>query len=180
MPVEMDIKIEDRRVRRLLEKISTRIRNTKPVMGVIGEIVQTSIQRNFEVGGRPTKWPALSKHTIARRTAQGKWPGQILVVQGRLRGIVYQAYRDRVKVSANQPQAAVQHFGAKKGSFGTVAARVGAHIRRLKSGKEVSVKAHTKTSKMPWGDIPSRKFMLVQDEDWNEMADALGDFLLRL
>lgn len=180
MPVELDVKIDDRRVRRLLEKISTRINNTRPVMGVIGEIVQTSIQRNFEVGGRPTKWAGLSKHTIARRTARGKWPGQILVVSGRLKGIVYQAYNDRVKLSANQPQAAVMHFGAKKGAFGTITARVGAHIRRLKSGKEVSVKAHTKKQKLPWGDIPARPFMLVQEQDWDEIRDALGDFLLSL
>lgn len=180
MPVEMDIRIRDQRVRRLLEKIGARIRNTKPVMGVIGEIVQASIQRNFEVGGRPTRWAALSRHTVARRTAKNKWPGQILVMTGRLKGIVYQAYQDRVKFSANQPQAAVMHFGAKKGSFGTVTARVGAHIRRLKSGKKVSVSAHTRASKMPWGDIPARPFMMVQETDWKEIQSALGDFLLRL
>jgi phage gpG-like protein len=180
MPVEMKVDINDRRVRRLLTKIAARIRNTKPVMGVIGEIVQASIQRNFEVGGRPEKWKSLSRHTIARRAARNKWPGQILVVSGRLKAIVTQVFSDQVKISANQPQAAVMHFGAKKGSFGTVTARVAAHVRRLKSGKEVTVSAHTRMQKMPWGDIPSRKFMLVQEEDWKEMSAALGDFLLRL
>jgi phage gpG-like protein len=40
------------------------------------------------------------------------------------------------------------------------------------------VKAHTREMTLPWGDIPARSFMLIQDDDWDEIKDTLADFLL--
>ena len=179
MPVNIDIKIEDKEVKELLSRIQTKAKNLRPVMSIIGEIVQTSIQRNFEAGGRPKKWKPLSPATIARRKEQGRWPGKILAIRGGLfRSITYQAKNDRVEIGANIKYAALHHFGAKKGKFGTVTAQVKSHIRQLKTGKTSSVSAHTRQTKIPWGNIPARPFMMVHDEDWKEIKDSLRDYIV--
>lgn len=176
--MQLNVTIKDREVRDLVSRIQRRFHSPKPAFEIIGEIVQASIQRNFERGGRPRKWRKLSKVTKALRKKQGKWPGQILVRSARLKSIVYRASSDQVAFAANEKYAAVQHFGAKKGSFGTVTANIQAHTRRLKSGQKTTVKAHTKKMKLPWGDIPARRFMMVHKEDWDEIREALTDFIL--
>lgn len=177
MPVNIDLTIDDRAVRELLAGLQAKLNRMQPAMSVIGEIALESIQRNFEVGGRPDKWAPLSEGTKARRAANKKWPGQILVVTGALKSIVYQATEDGVTLSAHKKGAAVMHFGAKRGEFGSVTATVGAHVRKLASGKTSKVRAHTRRQVMPWGDIPARPFMVIQEEDWTEMVAALSDYL---
>ena len=124
---------------------------------------------------------ALSPATIIQRQRERKRPGQILIRSGKAGGLLgrinYSPRNDRVTVSANKVYATTHHFGAKKGQFGTVLAQIPAHIRTLASGKKVSVKAHSREMKVPWGDIPARPFMMVQGEDWDEIRETLLDFL---
>lgn len=179
--VALEIKPKDQRVQELLTGIQDHLSDMRPAFGLIGEIVLSSIQRNFEAGGRPRKWKPLSPVTIAQRQREGKWPGQILVRQGVAGGLMgglnYRPHKDRVEVSDNKEYAALHQFGARKGQFGTVDARVRAHLRRLKSGKTVKVRAHTRQTALPWGDIPARPFLMVQDEDWEAIREAMADFL---
>ncbi|WCK55427.1 phage virion morphogenesis protein [Aneurinibacillus sp. Ricciae_BoGa-3] len=49
-------------VERAFEELARRSINTKPLMGIIGHIMQQSIAKNFEVGGRPA-WKPLSPFT---------------------------------------------------------------------------------------------------------------------
>lgn len=173
----------------------------RPAMNEIGEIVQASIIRNFEDSGRP-RWQSLRPSTIEARKKQNKWPGQILVRTGNLKRIHYKATKQKVTVSPSaqaSKYAALHQFGARAGSFGTVAARVKRHLRsniRTKSGTlkwgeyinsrlhgrkdagKVWVKAHTRMVRLPWGDIPARPFMLVQDEDVADMTEAISDYLI--
>lgn len=174
--------IKDKQVKDMLSRIDDKLRNLKPAMEIIGETVTASVLRNFEAGGRP-KWAKLSSVTKAIRKKKGKWPGQILRQSGALSKIVYQASSSKVVVSANEKYAATQHFGAKKGEFGTVTVvqSVREHIRKHKSGKSYRVKAHSRTRKnvpVPWGDIPARRFMFMQKEDKKEMHTALEDYIL--
>jgi len=151
----------------------------RPAMNEIGEIVQASVIRNFDEGGRPRRWKRLSPATIEARKKRNKWPGQILVRTGNLKRIHYMATKNRVEVSPSaqaSKYAAVHQFGARAGSFGTVTARVKGHLRNIR-GKQVRVAAHTRRMRLPWGDIPARPFMLVQDEDVADMAEAISDYL---
>jgi len=174
--VSLSIEIKDHGVQEMLARIQRRVKDLTPAMRIIGEIVRTSIVRNFELGGRPRKWRPLSPVTLARR--KGK---KILMVQGLGGGLAgsihWTAHSDRAVIGTDKAYAAVHQFGAKKGSFGTVEAQVKAHIRRLKSGKRVSVRAHTRKMKLPWGDIPARPFMMVQPEDWEEIKAELAEFI---
>ncbi len=186
---DFEIEIKDSGIRDLLERIERRVNRLKPAMGLIGEIALGSIQENFEKGGRPAGWAPLSQTTIAIRKRLNKWPGRILVrsgvAGGLLGGITYRESDDDVRLTANKPYDTTHHFGAKKGSFGTVAATVKAQTRKISQAfgrpiepRDVTVKAHTRKMSLPWGDIPARPFMMVQNEDWEEMMDTLVEFLL--
>jgi len=179
---EIDTSIKDEQVKLMLSRIDDNLRNLKPAMEIIGETVTASVLRNFEVGGRP-KWAKLSLMTRAIRKKKGKWPGQILRQSGALSKIVYQASSSKVVVSANEEYAATQHFGAKKGEFGTVTVvqHVREHMRKHKSGKSYKVNAHSRTRRnvpVPWGDIPARRFMVVQKADKQEITAALEDYIV--
>ena len=112
--VAVNIKIDDREVRKLLAGILKRIGNPGPVMKILGAIVRTSVVRNFEKGGRPTKWQALSPETL--KTKKGT---AILREQGMAGGLMgsvnYKPFNDKVVVSANKVYAAIHHFGGKAG-----------------------------------------------------------------
>ena len=181
MTTRTGIVIRDARVRRILRRLQARMDDMRPAARVIGEIVVESVQRNFEAGGRPAPWKPLSETTKTRRRAKGKWPGQILVVHGVSGGLMgavnYRAGTDRVTIGTKKAYAAVHQFGARQGEFGAVMARVKSHFRKIR-GKRVRVKTHTRHQELPWGDIPARPFLLVQDEDWAEIRRSLAELLL--
>lgn len=185
---DFEIEIKDSGIQEMLAMIEQRVHNLKPAMGLIGEIALGSIQENFEKGGRPS-WEPLSQTTINIRKRINKWPGRILVrsgvAGGLLGGISYRPGDNDVTLSANKPYATTHHFGAKKGSFGTVAATIKEHIRKINQAfgkpiepRDVKVKAHTRKMTLPWGDIPARPFMMVQDEDWTEIKETLAEYLM--
>jgi len=97
----------------LFNKLLARMDNLRPVMGLVGEIVQNSILENFRVGGRPKKWKKLASITIKERMSIGKWPGLILVRRGMAGGLMgsisYRPSRDKVVLSANKEYAARQN-----------------------------------------------------------------------
>jgi phage gpG-like protein len=163
------ITIDDKRVRRMLQEVERRLDDATPAYRDIGEIVLSSIQRNFEAGGRPKKWEA-SK----RAEEEG---GQTLVDKAVLKNSLnVKPGRTFVKIGTADVRAAVLNFGAEAGSFGTFEVQVREHVRKM-GGKSHTVKAHARKTKLPWGDIPGREFMLVQDEDVDEILATLGDYL---
>ncbi len=147
----IDIKIDAKEVSHLVKGMAERMGNAKPAMEIIGETVFSSIQRNFEEGGRPDSWAYLRPKTITAREKKMKWPGQILVIKGvgggLLGSISYDAEPNRVTISANKEYAAIHHFGGQAG------------------------RNHAAT-------IPARPYMLVQDEDWPEITMALNEFIM--
>ena len=88
MPVEIKITPKDLGAEKRVTEMLQRVKNLRPALKIIGEIGLTSIQRNFEVGGRPKKWKPLAPSTIKQRRRQGKWPGQILVRRGMSGGLL--------------------------------------------------------------------------------------------
>ncbi|RLC27258.1 MAG: phage virion morphogenesis protein [Deltaproteobacteria bacterium] len=174
----MDIQIEDHGIQSLLRRIQRQTQNLTPAMNIIGQIVRTSIVRNFEKEGRPQKWKAHSETTEKRR---GKGASILREESHLMNSIHPKAYFDRAEIGTNRVYAAVHQFGAKKGAFGTfsVMQQVKEHIRKIK-GKSQKVRAHKRTRRMsvPWGDIPARPFMLVQTEDWDKIRESLSDYIL--
>lgn len=182
--VSLSITIKDEEIKRLLADIQRRMGNLTPAMKIIGQIVRTSIVRNFEKGGRPAKWKPLSPITLARRKGR-----KILMDRGMgggLAGSIHsRADKDSATIGTNKIYAAVHQFGAKKGSFGTVEAEIKTHMRKITQifgrpvkPRKVTVRAHTRKMKLPWGDIPARPFIFVHPEDWDEIRESLNDFIL--
>jgi phage virion morphogenesis protein len=101
-----------------LAALSAKMKNMTPVMKTIGQVIRTSIQKNFEEGGRPQGWIKLSPATVGKKR---KGAGKILVDSGRLKNsIKVQAFSDRVEVGTNVIYAAIHHFGGQAGRGGKV------------------------------------------------------------
>ncbi|MBW1666852.1 MAG: phage virion morphogenesis protein [Deltaproteobacteria bacterium] len=182
--VGLKIEVKDKEVTRLLQRLQRRMANLTPVMSAVADVVRTSVVRTFEKEGRPRPWAGLSPvtvklrgraHPILRR--QGFAGGLMGSIHGR-------GYRDRAEIGTNKVYAAVHQFGAKRGSFGTVEVRIPAHTRRITQAfgrviepKVIAVREHTRKMVLPWGDIPARPFMVVQDEDWEEIKETVLDAL---
>ncbi|RJR20562.1 MAG: hypothetical protein C4582_08985 [Desulfobacteraceae bacterium] len=144
----MKVTVHEEDVLRQLGIVARRMENLRPAMSEIGEIIRTSVERNFMVSGRPRWKPSV------RAKLQG---GQTLSDTGRLRNsITVRASERSVSVGTNVVYAAVHQFGAKKGRFGTIAAAVNGYLRRTASGKKTTVRAHTRRMTLPWGNIPTR------------------------
>lgn len=158
---------------RIFTALSDRMRDMTPVYDEIGEIMIESVQTNFEQGGRPNKWKE-SK----RAREQG---GRTLIDKGGSGGLLGSIHRvpsnSKVIIAAGKVYAATMHFGAQKGEFGTVMARVGAHNRMSVNGREYRVAAHTRRQLVPWGNIPARPFMMIQTEDIEEINKAVINYL---
>jgi phage virion morphogenesis protein len=149
---ELTVTLDNKETQKLFQRLKERSHNLSPVMKVIGETILTSIQRNFEVGGRPKKWQSLAKATIREREKIKKWPGQILVRKGISGGLLgsisYKALSDRVLVSATKKYAAIHQFGGKAG-------------RGLKV------------------IIPARPYLMIQDEDIVEIKEIVRDHVMK-
>lgn len=169
--MRLDVEIEDARVRTMLDGVADRLGSMRPGLAAMGEVVRTSIERNFRAGGRPTAWKK-SKRALDEG-------GATLVDSARLKNsLTVRASDTEVAVGTSVIYAGVMHFGAERGEFGTVQAQIREHTRVLATGKTVQVRAHTRPLTLPWGNIPARPFMLVQEEDWPVMVAQLADFLM--
>lgn len=141
-----------RQIRRAIE----RGRNPDDLWNRIGERLDESIQYNFEQGGRPQRWPALSMATLMhmrgpalKRKSQGRFDfglrtgaakriarHQILVGKGRLaKSIAYRYSDTEFQIGSNLIYARIHQFG---GQAGRKSARV---------------------------TLPQRAYLVIQDDD---------------
>lgn len=154
--MQIHITIEDGQVRAMLGKLAGRLQNMTPVMRNIGEIVRTSVERNFEAGGRPDKWPL-----SGRVKKEG---GQTLSDTGRLRrSFTVRAYNDRAEVGTNVKYAAIHQLG------GVIMAKNKPYLK-FKTGDRWAQKKQV--------TIPARPFLMVQDEDWEKMRRYLAGYIV--
>lgn len=151
------IEIDDREVREALARLQARVSNMQPAMHDIGELLAERAKQRFETSTAPdgSRWApnkpstllaylrktagnfkkdgGLSKKGAARATGKKPLIGESRRLSGE---IFYRAGSDSVIVGATPIYARVQQFGAKKGSLGPRA---------------------------PWGDIPARPFLPVDE-----------------
>jgi len=162
--MEINVEIKDAEVKSMLERLISRVKKATPAFREVGQIVRRSVIRNFEVGGRPEKWKPLAAATILKgirkkeytRTgtlkayAKRRITGRkILVDTGTLRNsISVEAYPDRAVVG---PKGSIPY--ARIHQLGGQAGR----------GHKVN--------------IPARPYLMVQDEDWIEIKNALVRYL---
>lgn len=181
----IQIKVNDRLVKQNLADLLGRMRNKRPGLKIIGQIIRTSVVRNFEKGGRPQKWKPLKKATLAQKKGN-----KILINKGfdggLLGSINVKATESSVSVGTNKKYAAIHQIG---GTIKHPAHERIIHFKTFKAGPRKGKTLFSKANKASHGmktavgayniKIPARPYLLVQDEDWPEMRAALNDFLLR-
>ncbi len=164
--MQITIHADNAEVNRALAGLSARLRNLRPVMKEIGEIVRTSVERNFAAGGRP-KWDE-----SARVKREG---GQTLSLTGSLRRSfarhdAVQAGNDRVAVGTNVDYAAIHQLGGKTGP----------RVIKPKKAKALfwpGARRPVKSVNHPGSVIPPRPFLMVQNEDWTEIKNVINRYL---
>lgn len=172
------ITIRDEAVQANLAGMAFRARDLSGGMKIIAQLVLASVQRNFEVGGRPNKWAALKPSTLKKR----KSGGGPLVVQGFGGGLLGSVHAEsnanQAIVGTDKIHGAVHQFGAKKGSFGMGLAgnfrRTGV-MGSLERGGGWDLSAYRP---LPWGDIPARPYLILQDVDREDSLEALAKFVV--
>ena len=142
-------KYDDRKMQKRVAKAIRQCEDLSPVLEIIGEIGTTSIQKNFDEYGRPA-WPELAASTMAQRKKTKTWPGQILVVSGKLKQISTDVSSNSVIWSPGpgaEDYAAIHNFGGMAGR-----------------GKKTK--------------IEQREYLLLQEEDKIEIHLAVKDHVL--
>ncbi len=135
-------------VQATLAEFLHRFDHTLPAMEIIGETLSASVRRNFEKGGRPESWEALSPVTLALKDGQGSTlVGRGGAASGLLGSIHYQAEDSAVYVGTDKIYAATHQFGRDGGGWGGA-------------------------------DSPARPFLMIQNEDVPEMVEALKDYIM--
>jgi phage gpG-like protein len=147
------IDIDDREVRQALENLRRRASDMKPAMHTIGQALMEGSRERILSGRDWTGQPFApnSPTTLARKKGKKPLIDTKSFVSGRLH---YEASADSVTVGSSAVQAAVLQFGAKKGAFG--ATRRGA--------------------KIPWGDIPARRYLPIRED--GQLDDAARSLIL--
>lgn len=165
----ISLKIDRTQLEKELGIVLHNLDDKHQAMKDIGALGVSSIQLNFHVGGRPKKWAKPKRRD-----------GQPLRDTDRLmNSINARAGKDNVVIGTNDIRAAVLHYGAVKHSFGTFTFTVPAHDRKTAGGKTTRVRRHERTVKLPWGTIPPRNFVLLQDEDLLDAQDILARHIVR-
>jgi phage gpG-like protein len=183
------IEVDDAAVRRLFAAVQSRAKNLAPFYKATGTVVSQSIRHNFDVGGRysavgswrggSTRWKPLSADAFLARfgkkdfkktgalseSGRGKAGNRrILQRDGHLlQSITFNVTFDGVEVGTNKIYASTQNFGAKN------------RVIKAKNKKTLSFffGGAQRFPKQVTVTIPARPFMVVQDEDV-EQIKALG------
>jgi phage virion morphogenesis protein len=101
------IGIDFARLTRRLQEAARRAQRMSEAFDEVGEIVLRSIRRNFDEGGRPSKWPARSTKYTGRRAGN-----KLLIDTGRLlNSITRRSTPSYAEVGTNTVYAATHHFG---------------------------------------------------------------------
>lgn len=174
----LEITVDDAALKAELEKLAAKLADLTPFFNDVGETLLNSTRARFQSQTAPdgTPWAPLAPAYAARKPRHKTKP---LTLSGVLRGtLVKKADQNSLRIGTPMIYGAVHQFGAAKGGFGTVTARVNAYTRRTRTGS-AAVRAHTRQMRVPWGDIPARPFLGLSDEDRNDLLDALREYLAR-
>jgi len=103
------IKVSAAALQDALREAGSRVRNMRPAYREVGELMVSSILRNFAASGRPEKWKPLA----AARKRGSAAAAKPLIDTGKLRGsITAQANNREVRIGTNVVYAATHQFGS--------------------------------------------------------------------
>jgi phage gpG-like protein len=147
------IDIDDREVRQALEELRRRTSNMKQAMHTIGQALTEGSRERILSGRDWTGQPFApnSPVTLARKKGNKPLINEKTFVTSRL---FYEADASSATVGSSAVQAAVLQFGAKKGAFG----------------------ATKRGAKIPWGDIPARRYLPIRED--GQLDDAARSLIL--
>jgi len=173
---ETFFEVDDERVIEDFNSVIRLLRDPRPFLEEAGAVIVSSIQKNFDVGGRYSdvgdwrggtrRWRPLSVLTLfgslgkrggkffkkrggLKKRGERRLSGKkILVAEGHLMGSInFEVRRDALVIGTNLPYAAIHQFGGKAGR--------GHGVR-----------------------IPARPYLVIQDEDLEEIRNIGNDYLL--
>lgn len=146
--------------------------NMAPFMQQVGEYLLTSTKDRIAKGGPApdgSAWAPKAQSTLARYRAKGEGvDSRPLIHMGKLVGtsLHNSSGADWAELSSSAVYAAIQQFGAAKGSSGS-------YSGTDKNGRHYSGSA-------PWGDIPARPFMGISSHDEANIQDIFRENIIAL
>lgn len=155
----IDIKIDNSNVAELMGRIIQATNHRQPLMRNIAAIMLDAVEENFAQEGRP-KWQGLKP--------PGR-DGKILQKSGRLAGSMNDmSDNDSSTVGTNVKYAAIQNNGG----------RTRPHEIRPRNKKALAFGGRVvKKVNHPGSDIPARQFMLLTDDDLDEIVYTAESYL---
>lgn len=172
---------------KVFEPLLSRIRNQRPLMKKLSELLIDTVKENFAQQGRPQNWLQLARATIKDRERKGYWPGKILQRKGGgsgLLGSIASGYDDESAwVSTNKIYAAIHQFGGtiSQGARSSLHApnRYQRSSSRHRKGqfKKGTSEAHGFLYRARTITIPARPFMVLPEEDLLQMTKTAEDYI---
>ncbi len=160
-----------------------RIKDRRPLMKEISQIMLKAVQQNFETEGkRVGGWPQLKASTLKDRKRKGYTSGMLIRRGNLFRSISARATNDEAVVGTNKAYARIQH----EGGVINMASRSETFIRtryakgdkkgkfkkgKGKAGQGFTFKAHIIK-------IPARPFLKVNKKDVKEIQEAIKSYLM--
>lgn len=164
--------VKDEAVKALLSRMLAAGVEMAPFFKQVATLVQASVQKNFEVGGRP-KWKPLAASTLRQKRSASLGP---LKRTGTLMSVVAQSGDSFAKVGvqpAAKAYAAIHQFGDVINHPGGTAyfPKKGGEIVYVSNAKARPSMPRTKPHQIT---IPARPYLVLQDEDIRDIV-ALGE-----
>lgn len=170
--------------RKKLREILKRCKNLKEPMTRISVDMKNEIRGNID---REHSFDGVKWKKSKRAKEQG---GKTLKDTGRLyNSFRNTAGRNYARVGTNVIYASTLNQGADKGEFGEVSFTVRQHTRRVKRYKKngelaktkrkITVRSHSRTAKVPWGDIPKYRYMGINQEMKRKYIAILTKYIIK-
>jgi len=142
------VEIDDRAIREVLGRLMDHAGNIEPALADISEYLTESTKQRFVDGKAPdgTKWEPNTDYTLSRKSGDKPLIGESNSLSTQFSGEIT---ANALLFGSPMIYAAVQQFGAKKGSF---------------TG-----------GKAPWGDIPARPFLGISNKDKDVILEIIKD-----
>jgi len=171
--LQIDVEIKDKKVQRLFTRLQRNVKDLRPAFRAIGEIVRSSVIKNFQEGGRPEKWEPTRIRSIyqaytAKKTKSGG-NRKAYTIRGRLTKAFdrYSSGKKTLIDTARLQNSVTARAEADRVVIGSNVVYARIHQLGGKAGRNKKVK------------IPARPYLLVQEEDWTPIRDCLRGFLMK-
>ncbi len=168
--MQVDVEIKDSEVKRVFTRLMRNAKNLTPAFREIGEIVRSSVVKNFQAGGRPEKWvPTKIRSIYMAYLGRGKRKRKAYTLRGGFtKGFTrYTSGKKTLIDRARLQNSITARAETNRVVVGTDLVYARIHQLGGMAGRNRKVK------------IPARPYLLVQDEDWAPIGQCLRGFLMK-